>query len=100
MPIKFPRMHIARSVVNQIMDAHDEITARRRMEQAATLQDRAPVVTEPGPEGDAITATLASQQVGDMPEMGEPGSDSAAAASSILEGRSALDGLISKRGGA
>lgn len=95
--IKFPRMHIAASVQNRILNVRDEILADRAAAAAAAEIRPAPEVPDAQAEALGIDEALA----GEVPAAGmppfEPGADSAAAAGSILEGGTALEGLIKRR---
>ena len=90
--IKFPRVHIAESVVNRILNVRDSVTPA-----PAPAVDRTPaVVPDAATQGAGIEETLATQP-GIIDGLSEPGSDTAQAAGSILSGGSSLDGLINAR---
>lgn len=105
--IKFPKVHIAESVVSRILNVRDELRADNRVppvaEGAAGVEDalgeasRAPAVPEAGAQGRGIEEAMTGESAlsGMVPELGEP--DAAAAAGSILEGGTALEGLLKRR---
>jgi len=70
--IKFPKVHIATSVVNRILNVHDEVAAK------AAKVSRDPAVPDPTAEGSVIDAKLNAP----TPDVGEAslyGSNSVAA---------------------
>lgn len=82
--IRFPKMHIATSVVNRILNAADDLEPPR-----AAPVPHAPAVPDPTAEGAAIDRALASPP-GPVPPIDQaPG-----AARELLTGGTALDGII------
>jgi hypothetical protein len=71
--IKFPKVHIAASVVNRIMNVRDEIDAT-----AAARAPREPNVPDPTAEGEVIDAKL-NAPTPDVGEASADGSNSVAA---------------------
>lgn len=57
MSIKFPKVHIAQSVVNRILNVADGIEAKRA---ATALVDRAPNIAPP--QGEVLDAELGAPQ--------------------------------------
>jgi len=84
MAIRFPRLHIAESVVNRILNAADELETRAEARQAAPFA-HVPPVPDPSMQGAALDAALATPPA-DMP----PVSDETEAA---LEPAIVADGL-------
>lgn len=84
--IKFPRVHIATSVVNRILNVADGISAT-----SGTRTE--PSVPDPTLEGAALTARLA-EQVPPVGEVGGPESQTANAAEAVISGGSPLQGLL------
>lgn len=70
--IKFPKVHIATSVVNRILNLRDEVAAR------AALASRDPQVPDPALAGDVLDAKLA-QPTPDVGEASMDGDNSVAA---------------------
>lgn len=97
--IRFPRMHIATSVVNRILNAADELeTAADRRNPPATAAFRreppVPAVPDPTIEGAELDAAL-RQPPGDMPPLErDPASPTANAIEPVLHGGTSLDGLL------
>jgi len=83
--MKFPTMHIAASVVNRILNAHDEIEEGARAELAAA-QVSPPKPPDPTLEGAELDVRLSQPPGGAAP-------DQAALASTALGGK-ALAGII------
>lgn len=82
--MKFPRYHIAESVVNRILNAHDDIEAGER----ARTEQRALTPTPPDPtlQGAELDVRLAQPPA--------PAAPDASALASTAQGGTALDGLI------
>lgn len=94
--IKFPKMHIAASVQNRILNVRDELLSERRAEAPERITPP-PSVPDAQPQSVGIEEALAGETPGAaMPPL-EPGADSAAAAGSVLEGGTALEGLLRRR---
>jgi len=56
--IPFPKMHIAESVVNRILNVHDELSAKQRTPQAPAGVSSEPVVADPTLQGVALDRAL------------------------------------------
>lgn len=97
--VKFPRMHIASSVTNRILNVYDQLkhsdTAQGDQSGAVELPPQ-PTVPDTEEAGTALEAVLASSTPA-APELGEPGGDPAMAVGSVLEGGSALSGLLQRQ---
>jgi len=83
--MKFPRYHIAESVVNRILNAHDEIEAGSRAELAAA-RAASPVPPDPTLEGATLDVKLNQPPAPAAPDQ--------AALASTAQGGDALGGLI------
>lgn len=99
--VKFPSMHIASSVTNRILNVYDQLRAsesptRGEPGTAAVAPPPAPAVPDTEQAGTAIEAVLASSTPA-APELGEPSGDAAMAVGSVLEGGSALEGLLERQ---
>lgn len=93
--IKFPRMHIATSVVNRILNAADEIErSRPQAAQEPVAAPIAPTVPDPSVEGAALDSALQTQPPAMPPLEDDPASDTANAIEPILHGGTSLDGLL------
>lgn len=88
--IKFPRVHIAQSVVNRILNTRDEL-ARSSQTPAVAAPTPPPAVPDPTLEGAELDNNLAQPPPADLPplEATEPAPD--ALASAVARG----DNLIS-----
>ncbi len=71
--IKFPKMHIAQSVVNRILNTAEDIQSNRRMQSAFSMA--APNVPDPTLEGAALDMKMA----GDVPPVAAPADPTQAA---------------------
>lgn len=99
MPIRFPRMHVAQSVVNRILNVADELVAQR-----------APAVPEPHPAPEPADPTIPGAELdlalreplAPMPPIdeGNPADPSANAAEATLSGGRPLQGLLDPISGA
>jgi hypothetical protein len=56
---KFPRLHIADSVVNRILNLNDSLVLEKEIQQSFKLPEMPPQIAEPILEGGAINAALA-----------------------------------------
>lgn len=83
MPIRFPRMHIAQSVVNRILNTANQV------QPSETIMPHLPDVPDPSEEGEAISAALATPP-GDMHT---PAGAEAAMLEAALSGTSPADAL-------
>ena len=91
--IKFPKMHIAESVVNRILNAADDV--------APAAPDEMPMEPAvPVPQGEALDAALATPPAEMPPLEDNPEGDTANALEPILHGGTALDGLLDTISGA
>lgn len=88
--IKFPKVHIATSVVNRIMNLRDELNA-----PPAPKVSRAPSVPDPTLEGDALTAKL-TEPTPDVGEASMDGSNSLEAntTEAVISGGEPLQGVL------
>ncbi len=97
--IRFPQVHIAESVKNRILNVRDELAQPTPDSAASSPEsgtvDRTPAVPDTSVQGEAIEEGLSDAPA--SPQMGEPGSDTAMAVGSILNGGSALRGFINAR---
>jgi hypothetical protein len=108
MPLKFPTLHIAESVMNRIMNAAEEIDAREPAPAAgsppaAAVQAPAPTMPDYSPAPDALGTAMQGAKLdaklsappGAMPPA-EPvaGQEPGQAMASIAQGGSALSGLL------
>lgn len=89
MPIKFPRVHVARSVVNQILDVHDELE-RGRAIAASSSPTPAPTVPDPTLEGAELETRL-RQPPGEVPPTEPPAPGPDELASGIARGADLID---------
>jgi hypothetical protein len=92
--IKFPKMHIAASVVNRILNVRDDMTNGRQTLDIPT-GTRAPDVPDPQRLGVGIEEAIATPAA-PLPGA-DRGGDGAAAVASIAEGGTALQGLIANQ---
>jgi hypothetical protein len=91
--IRFPKMHIAQSVVNRILNAHDELEAS--MPTLAPEPTPAPHVPDPTLEGAELDLALdAPAAPVEGVEPGDPGNAAANAFESSVSGGTALGGLL------
>ncbi len=90
MTIKFPKMHVAESVVNRILNIADGIPDQGS--QAATVAPQ-PAVPDSTGQGIALDAQIASAAPGAL-----PGIDQAPDAGGTLSGRPLLDTLVNPEG--
>jgi hypothetical protein len=81
MSIRFPKMHIAASVVNRILNAHDEIQSGR----AAAAATRAPQ-DEPSPPDPNLEGTMLNMQLMQPPAPSEAPDDQTADAIALKAG--------------
>ena len=97
--IHFPKVHIAESVVNRILEVRDQLnTPDSDAPALGTAVPHAPAaVPDASLQSEGIEEAISLTQPGIAPELGEPGSDSAAAFGSVMQGGSMLDGLIKQR---
>ncbi len=97
--IHIPKVHIAESVVNRILNVRDEIHSPGSVSPGSGIAvPVAPVaVPDSTQQSEIVDQAISLSQPGIVPELGEPGSDSAAVFGSVMQGGSALDGLIKQR---
>jgi hypothetical protein len=87
--IKFPKMHIAQSVVNRILNTAEEIASNKRAQVAFSMA--APNVPDPTLEGAALDMKMA----GDVPPVSPPSDPTQAAmAGEALTGGDTSDAVI------
>lgn len=79
--IRFPKLHIATSVTNRILNIADEIDAAAPI-PAVPAPKEPPAVPDPGPSGAQLDAQLGAPPGDDLPglETDEPATDQLAAA--------------------
>lgn len=94
MPIRFPKMHIAQSVVNQILNAHDEIERSIAPPVAAEPRE-APDVADPTLEGAMLDTKLQQPVSPDMPPPTDgPNGPAVNTLEATLSGGTPLNGLL------
>jgi len=97
--IHFPKVHIAESVVNRILDVRDQLSSPDSDAPAlgAAVPHAPAAVPDASFQSESVEQAMSLTQPGIVPELGGPGSDSAAVFGSVMQGGSALDGLIKAR---
>ena len=96
--IRFPKMHIAASVVNRIINIRDELNSGRvTIPIPVPAEAREPEVPDPETLGIGIDEAIGTTPT-ELPGA-EPGTEANAAVASIAGGGTALEGLIAKQAG-
>jgi len=85
--VKFPRIHIAESVVNRILNTYDEIELSRQPVEPPTMPEAPPTVPDPAVEG----AVLQGELMQPSPPVSGPELEQADITSTVLAG----DDLVS-----
>lgn len=87
--IKFPKVHIAQSVVNRILNVRDEVDAH-----AAAKVSRDPAVPDPAAAGAVIDAKLNAP----TPDVGDASDPAAAAAlEATVTGGKPIEGVLEEQ---
>lgn len=105
MAIRFPKMHVATSVVNRILNISDELeTAKPRQVEpqepavvdtvGELLGSMTPAVPDPTQAGQQLDLALGQPPAQMPPLSDDPASATAAAVEPILQGGTALEGLV------
>lgn len=97
--IHFPKVHIAESVVNRILEVREQMSSPGSVAPAsgAVVPHAPTAVPDASIQGESVEQAMSLIQPGIVPELGGPGTDSAAVFGSVMQGGSALDGLIKAR---
>jgi hypothetical protein len=103
MPIRFPLMHIAESVINRIWNVADEIEAREPSQASGKIDRGAPppepMAPDPSVQGAMLDEQLATPAGAMPPAEPQAPPEPGAVAGNIAGGGTALGGLLSPMGG-